>query len=102
MKMANEDMERTMQFILEQQAQFMANIQILQEQRKRDDERLLRLERAFVQLTELAVSANERMNEHDARMNEHDESINEHHERLARVEEAVVLLTRLVGGKDGE
>ena len=86
--MTGDDMERTMQFILEQQAQFMANIQILQEQRARDDERLARLEGAFVQLTELAVSANERMNEHDA--------------RLVRVEEAIVMLTRLVGGKDGE
>ena len=83
-----EKMERTMQFILEQQAQFMANMQKLQEQRARDEGRLARLERAFVQLTELAVSANERMNEHNV--------------RLARVEEAVVMLTHLVGGKDGE
>lgn len=93
--MTDDEMERTMQFILEQQAQFMANIQILQEQRARDTERLARVERAFVQLTELAVSANERMNEHDARMNGHDE-------RLARVEEAIVMLTRLVNGKDSK
>lgn len=90
-----EKMERTMQFILEQQAQFMANVQILQEQRARDTERVARLERAFIQLTELAVSANERMNGHDERMNEQDV-------RLVRVEEAVVMLTRLVGGKDGK
>ena len=83
--MIGDEMERTMQFILEQQAQFMANIQIPQEQRVRDGERLSRLEGAFVQLTELAVSANERMNEHDAR-------IKEHGERLARTDEAVVML----------
>jgi chromosome segregation ATPase len=128
--MINDDMERTMQFILEQQAQFMANIQILQEQRVRDTERLARVERAFVQLTDLALSANERMNEHDARMDGHDtrlarieeavvmvegafvqltelavsanERMNTHDSRLARVEEAVVMLTRLVGGRDGE
>jgi len=86
--MSNDEIERTMQFILEQQAQFMANIQIFQEQRARDEGRLARLEHAFVQLTELAVSANERMNEHDA--------------RITRVEEAVVMLTRLVGGRDGK
>ena len=88
--MTGDEMERTMQFILEQQAQFTANIQILQEASARDGERLARVERAFVQLTELAVRANERMDEHDA--------------RLASVEQAVVLLTRLVGGqkKDGE
>jgi hypothetical protein len=89
MKMISDDMERTMQFILEQQAQFMANIQILQEQRVRDAERLARVERAFVQLTELAVSANERMNEQDVRNNER---VNEHDTRLARVDEAVVML----------
>jgi hypothetical protein len=131
--MTGDEMERTMQFILEQQAQFMANIQILQEQRARDEGRLARLEHAFVQLTELAVSANERMNEQEARnneryardterlsrlerafvqqielalsanerMNKYDERMNEHDTRLARVEEAVVMLTRLVGGKDG-
>lgn len=82
--MTGDEMERTMQFILKQQAQFTANIQILQEERTRDAKRLARLERAFVQLTELAVSANKRMNGHDA--------------RLASVEEAIVMLTRLVGG----
>ena len=86
--MMGDEMERMMQFILEKQAQFTANIQMLQEERARDTERLARLERAFVQLTELAVSASERMNEHDA--------------RLAKVEEAIVMLTRLVSGeKDG-
>lgn len=99
--MTDDERERTMQFILEQQAQFMANMQMLQEANARNDEhrerdaarqareaeRHARLERAFVQLTELAVSANERMNEHDA--------------RLASVEEAVVMLTRLVSDKDG-
>ena len=97
--MTGDELERTMQFILEQQAQFMANIQILQEQRARDEGRLARVERAFVQLTELAVSANDRMNEQDARNNER---MDEHNERLARVEEAVVMLTRLVGGKDDD
>lgn len=124
--MTGDEMERTMQFILEQQAQFMANIQILQEQRARDAERLARSERAFVQLTELAVNANERMNEQDARNHERrardterlsrleqafvqltelavnaNERMNEHDARLAPIEEAVVMLTRLVGGKDG-
>jgi len=46
--MTGDEMERTMQFILEQQAQFTANIQMLQEERTRDAERLARLEGAFV------------------------------------------------------
>ncbi|HEY0098964.1 MAG TPA: hypothetical protein VGB76_08415 [Pyrinomonadaceae bacterium] len=125
--MIGDEMERTMQFILEQQAQFMANIQILQEQRARDEGRLARVERAFVQLTEVAVNANERMNEQEARHTElhardterlarlerafvqltelavsANERMNEHDTRLERVEEAVVLLTRLVGGKEGD
>lgn len=90
--MTGDEMERTMQFILEQQAQFMANIQILQEQRTRDEGRQARLERAFVQLTEVTVSVSQRINEQDARNNELRARDTE---RLARLERAFVQLTEL-------
>jgi hypothetical protein len=40
--MTNEEMQKTMEFILEQQAQFALNIQRLQEQQLRDIPRLNR------------------------------------------------------------
>jgi len=40
--MTNEEMHRTMEFIIEQQAQFATNIQRLQEERIRDNPRLTR------------------------------------------------------------
>ena len=42
--MTNEEMQRTMEFIVEQQAQFAANIQRLQEERIRDTPRITILE----------------------------------------------------------
>jgi predicted nuclease with TOPRIM domain len=57
----NEEIERTMQFILEQQAQFATNIQKLEETQLRDSPRLQRLEDAFVQLVDLARTTDERL-----------------------------------------
>jgi predicted nuclease with TOPRIM domain len=57
----NDEIERTMQFILEQQAQFATNIQKLEESQLRDSPRLQRLEDAFVQLVDLARTTDERL-----------------------------------------
>lgn len=48
--MTNEEMQSTMQFIVEQQAQFAANIQMLQEGQVRAEERFTRLEASFARL----------------------------------------------------
>jgi septal ring factor EnvC (AmiA/AmiB activator) len=45
--MTNEEMQSTMQFILEQQAQFAANIQKLQEEQLKAEERFAKLEDSF-------------------------------------------------------
>src|ERR1700730_6223415 len=55
--MTNEEMQKTMEFILEQQSQFAVNIQRLQEERLRDHPRLARLEGSFQLLVQLAQSA---------------------------------------------
>lgn len=52
--MTNEEMQRTMEFIVEQQTQFAANIQRLQEERIRDNPRLARLDESFQLLVQLA------------------------------------------------
>lgn len=59
--MTNEELEKTMQFIVEQQAQFAANFQRLEEAfqksenaRERDSARTTRLEESFQLLVQLA------------------------------------------------
>jgi chromosome segregation ATPase len=59
--MTNEEIQRTMEFILAQQAQFAANIQQLQEERIRDNPRLSRLEESFQLLVRLAENTDTRL-----------------------------------------
>ena len=59
--MTNEDIQRTMEFILAQQSQFAANIQRLQEERIRDNPRLTRLEESFQLLVRLAENSDTRL-----------------------------------------
>ena len=59
--MTNEEIQRTMEFILGQQAQFAANIQLLQEERIRDTPRLTRLEESFQLLVRVAESTDPRL-----------------------------------------
>ena len=51
--MMNDDLRSTMQFILDQQAQFAVNNQKLEEAHLRDAPRIQRLESAFVGIVEL-------------------------------------------------
>lgn len=59
--MTDEDIRKTMEFILEQQAQFAANIRRLQEERVRDNPRLTRLEESFQILVQLAQTTDARL-----------------------------------------
>ena len=59
--MTNEEIQRTMEFILGQQAQFAANIQLFQEERIRDSPRLTRLEESFQLLVRVAESTDPRL-----------------------------------------
>src|SRR6266496_2189851 len=59
--MTNEEIQKTMEFILEQQAQFAVNIQRLQEERVRDNPRLTRLEESFQLLVQLAQNTDTRL-----------------------------------------
>ena len=59
--MTEEEIRKTMEFILEQQAQFAANIQRLQEERAKDNPRLTRLEESFLLLVQLAQTTDSRL-----------------------------------------
>jgi len=52
--MTNEEMQKTMEFILEHQAQFAVYMQRLLEERFHDQPRLARLEESFQLLVQLA------------------------------------------------
>ena len=66
--MTNEEMQKTMEFILEQQAQFAVNIQRLQEERIRDHPRLTRLEESFQLLVQLALTTDTRFDTGESNM----------------------------------
>jgi chromosome segregation ATPase len=59
--MTPEEMQRTMEFIVQQQAQFAASIQKLEEERTRDNGRIARLEDSFQTLVQLAENTESRL-----------------------------------------
>lgn len=59
--MTPEEMQRTMEFIVQQQAQFAASIQKLEEERTRDNGRVARLEDSFQILVQLAQITESRL-----------------------------------------
>ena len=59
--MTPEEMQRTMEFIVQQQAQFAASIQKLEEERTRDNGRIARLEDSFQILVQLAENTESRL-----------------------------------------
>src|SRR3990172_994921 len=63
--MTHNEMQKTMEFILQQQAQFAVNIQRLQEEQLRDKPRLARLEDSLQLLVELAESSDTRLDATD-------------------------------------
>ncbi len=73
--MTNEEIQKTMEFILEQQAQFAANIQRLQEERLRDGPRLARLEESFQLLVQLAQTTDTRLDIVDSNVAEQQSSM---------------------------
>jgi len=66
--MTNEEIQKTMAFILEQQAQFAVNIQRLQEEQVRETPRVTRLEDSFQLLVQLAETTDTRLDSHDSNM----------------------------------
>ena len=94
--MTNEEMEKTMQFIVEQQAQFASNFQRMEEARGKDSARVTRLEESFQLLVQLAESHDERLvalAEAQIRTNEQIAAINE---RTAETDERLNALIAVV------
>ena len=68
--MTNEEITRTMEFILRQQAQFAANFQRLDEERIRDRPRLARVEESFQLLVKLAQNTDSRLDRVESKTSE--------------------------------
>ena len=66
--MTNEDRQRTMDFILQQQAQFAASIQRLDEERIRDRPRQAELEKSFQQVVQLLQIQESRLDRSEPRL----------------------------------
>jgi len=79
--MADEEIQRAIEFIVQQQAKYAARLE-------KDAPRLAMLEESFKLLVELARGADERLDQNAARL-EKDES------RLARLEESFTMLVEL-------
>jgi adenine deaminase len=108
--MTNEEMEKTMQFILEQQSQFTANFQKIEEAREKDEEarkrdlaRITRLEESFQLLVQLAQSHDERLvtlTEAQIRTNEQIAAMNERTaETDERLNALIAVVERYISGK---
>lgn len=76
--MTNEEIQRTMEFIVEHQAQFAANIQQLEEERRRDAPRIARLEESYQILVQLAQTTDARLDFVETKTWSHEEN----HSRL--------------------
>ena len=98
--MTNEEMQRAMEFIVEQQAQFAASIQRAEEERIRDTPRLTRLEESFRSFAELAQSVAELAQITEWRLDKLEEQRVQDNERIIRLEDSFVLLTHLAQKTD--
>jgi len=91
--MTNEEMQRTMEFILNQQAQFTANLQKLQESQAKSDERVAQLEGL---VTRLAAATLKGFEDTDAKINALIDAQMRTDENLKRTDENVRNLTAVV------
>lgn len=92
----NEEMEKTMQFILQQQAQFTANLQRVEEEREKDSARIKHLEESFALLVELTRTHNERINDLTEAQIRTDEQIKATHEQTKETDERLNALIAMV------
>ena len=91
--MTNEEMQKTMQFILEQQAQFTVNIQKLQEAQGKSDERAAQLEGI---VTRLAAATLEGFKDVNTKINALVDSQMRTEENLKKTDENLRNLTAIV------
>lgn len=100
--MTNEDRQRAMEFIIEQQAWMAGHLQQLEEERIRDRPRMARLEKSFQQLVELAQTVDSRLDTSESKLDTSESKIDRlesiaaaQDSRLAVLEECLQRLIRI-------
>jgi chromosome segregation ATPase len=99
-QMTNEEMQKTMEFILEHQAQFAVSIQRLQEERVRDQPRLAHLEESFRLLQESFQLLVQLAQTSDSRFDSLEANQVRDQQRQTRLEESFQLLVQLAQTSD--
>ncbi len=104
--MTGEDVEKAVETLLQNQAQFYANLQEIQEIQKESEKRISVLERATVNLFNAIIKTNETVSElavaqkeTDARLRETDERLRETDERLNAV---IYMAEKFFSGNNGK
>jgi chromosome segregation ATPase len=91
--MTNEEMQKTIEFILEQQAQFVTRVQ-------RDEERLTRLEDAFTTLVNIARITDERLDVFESGISRLTEKMTTLAEAQARADDRIAELAEAQAHSD--
>src|ERR1041384_1395967 len=94
--MTNEEMQKLMQFILDQQAQFAVNIQKLEEAQAKSDERISRLEGAIVGVVDLIGALTRAQERTDAKLNELAEKVTQLADAQKQTDERLNALINMV------
>ena len=91
--MADEEIQRAIEFIVQQQAKYAARLE-------KDAPRLAMLEESFKMLVELARGADERLDQNAARLDQDAARLERDESRLARLEESFAILVELARATD--
>src|SRR5437773_10955389 len=91
--MADEEIQRAIEFIVQQQAKYAARLE-------KDAPRLAMLEESFKLLVELARGADERLNQNAARLDQNAARLENDAPRLAMFEESFNIVVELSRGED--
>ncbi len=97
--MTNEDVERAVEILLQNQSQFYANLQEIQEIQKESEKRISVLERATVNLFNAMTKTNETVDKLAVAQKETDERLRETDERLNAV---IFMAEKFFSGNNGK
>ena len=91
--MADEEIQRAIEFIVQQQAKYAARLE-------KDAPRLAMLEESFKLLVELARGADARLDQNAAKLDQNAARLEKDESRLARLEESFTMLVELARATD--
>lgn len=106
MIMTDEKLQRTIEFILENQAQFTVDIQKLQEAHKEGEKRINTLERVSLNLYNTAVETTKNVNQLTADVQElreaQKETVEQLNETNERLNVVILMFERYLSGENGK